>query len=63
MPLLRHRRDPDHPAVRRILDRPRDVRLALDIRLQRQVAALLKEGVDRAGQQYDSQNDAEQTSH
>ncbi len=50
VPLLRHRRDPNHPAVRRILDRPRDVRLALDIRLQRQVAALLKEGVDRAGQ-------------
>ena len=50
VPLLRHRREPDHPAVRRILDRPRDVRLALDIRLQRQVAALLKEGVDRAGQ-------------
>jgi cell division protein FtsW (lipid II flippase)/cell division protein FtsI/penicillin-binding protein 2 len=50
VPLLRHRRDPDDPAVRRILDRPRDVRLALDIRLQRQVAALLKEGVDQAGQ-------------
>jgi cell division protein FtsW (lipid II flippase) len=49
VPLLRHRGDPNDPAVRRILDRPRDVRLALDIRLQRQVAALLKEGVDRAG--------------
>ena len=50
VPLLRHRRDPDDPAVRRILDRPRDVRLALDVRLQRRVAALLKEGVDLAGQ-------------
>jgi cell division protein FtsW (lipid II flippase) len=50
VPLLRHRREPDHEAVRRILDRPRDVRLALDIRLQGKVAALLKEGVDRAGQ-------------
>jgi cell division protein FtsW (lipid II flippase) len=50
VPLLRHRREPGHEAVRRILDRPRDVRLALDIRLQRKVAALLKDGVDRAGQ-------------
>ncbi len=49
VPLLRQRRDPDNPAVRRILDRPRDVRLAIDIRLQHQVAALLKAGVDRAG--------------
>ncbi len=50
VPLLRHRRDPDHPSVRRILDRPRDVRLAIDIRLQRHVAALLKEGVEQAGE-------------
>ena len=49
MPLLRHRRDPDDPAVRRILDRPRDVRLALDIRVQVRVAALLEGGVKRAG--------------
>jgi cell division protein FtsW (lipid II flippase) len=48
VPLLRHRRDPNHEAVRRILERPRDVRLALDIRLQLRVAALLKNGVDRA---------------
>ena len=37
VPLLRHRSDPDHEAVRRILDRPRDVRLAIDIRLQLKV--------------------------
>jgi cell division protein FtsW (lipid II flippase) len=50
VPLLRHRRDPGHATVRRVLDRPRDVRLALDIRLQVRVAALLKAGVIRAGQ-------------
>lgn len=50
VPLLRHRRDPTHPSVRQILDRPRDVRLALDIGLQRQVAALLRDGVERAGE-------------
>jgi cell division protein FtsW (lipid II flippase) len=50
VPLLRHRREPGHEAVRRILDRPRDVRLAVDIRLQVKVAALLKAAVVRAGQ-------------
>jgi peptidoglycan glycosyltransferase len=49
LPLLRHRGDLNHPAVRRILDRPRDVQLALDIRLQRQVAAILRDGLERAG--------------
>ena len=50
VPLLRHRRDEAHPDVRRILDRPRDVRLALDIRLQLKVAQALKAGIDHAGQ-------------
>ncbi len=50
VPLLRHRYQPNHEAVRRILDRPRDVRLALDIRLQRKVASALEDGVNRAGQ-------------
>jgi cell division protein FtsI/penicillin-binding protein 2 len=50
VPLLRHRYQPDHEAVRRILDRPRDVHTSIDIRLQLKVAALLKAGVDRAGQ-------------
>jgi cell division protein FtsW (lipid II flippase)/cell division protein FtsI/penicillin-binding protein 2 len=50
VPLLRHRDDPTHEHVKRILDRPRDVRLAVDIRLQLKVAAALKTGVDRAGQ-------------
>jgi cell division protein FtsW (lipid II flippase) len=50
VPLLRHRGDPDHETVRRILDRPRDIRLAVDIRLQLKVGAAVKAGVDRAGQ-------------
>jgi cell division protein FtsW (lipid II flippase) len=50
VPLLRHRNQPDHEAVRRILDRPRDVRVSIDIRFQLRVAALLEAGVERAGQ-------------
>jgi cell division protein FtsW (lipid II flippase) len=50
VPLLRHRNNPQHEAVRRILDRPRDVRLALDVRLQLKVAAALRAGVTKAGQ-------------
>lgn len=50
VPLLRYRYRPDHESVKRLLDRPRDVRLSIDIRLQLEVASLLKAGVDRAGQ-------------
>ncbi len=50
VPLLRHRYDPTNEAVRRLVSRPRDVRLALDIRLQLKVAAALKAGVEQAGQ-------------
>ena len=34
VPLLRHRYEPDAPEVRRVLDRPRDVRMSMDARLQ-----------------------------
>jgi cell division protein FtsW (lipid II flippase) len=50
VPLLRHRNDPTHEQVRRILGRPRDVRLGLDVRLQLKVADALKAGVSRSGQ-------------
>jgi cell division protein FtsW (lipid II flippase) len=50
VPLLRHRYQPDHEAVRQILDRPRDIRTSIDIRLQLKVASLLQAGVDGAGQ-------------
>jgi cell division protein FtsW (lipid II flippase) len=42
LPLLRHRYQPDHPAVKALLDRPRDVRLTIDARLQMKVAAILQ---------------------
>src|SRR5262249_40389169 len=50
VPLLRHRGEPDHPAVRRILDRPRDVRMSIDARLQARVAAILQNQLRRARQ-------------
>jgi cell division protein FtsI/penicillin-binding protein 2 len=42
VPLLRHRHDPQHPEVRRILDRPRDVRTSIDARFQVKVAEILR---------------------
>lgn len=44
IPLLRNRHRPDHPAVRRIVERDRDVRLSIDVRLQLGVADLLARG-------------------
>jgi cell division protein FtsW (lipid II flippase) len=41
VPLIRHRDDPQNPAVRRILDRPRDVKTSFDARLQVKVAEIL----------------------
>src|SRR6185503_11739454 len=42
VPLLRHRHNPQHPEVRRVLDRPRDVRTSIDARLQMKVAEVLR---------------------
>jgi cell division protein FtsW (lipid II flippase) len=49
IPLLRNRHDPDDEAVKRILARPRDVRLSIDVRLQLRLADIVKTGVERAG--------------
>lgn len=49
VPLLRHRYQPDHPEVRRVLDRPRDIRMSLDARLQVRVAAILQAALQKAG--------------
>ena len=49
VPLLRHRYDPHNPAVRRVLDRPRDVRMSIDARLQVQVAEILRQQLQQAG--------------
>jgi cell division protein FtsI/penicillin-binding protein 2 len=51
VPLLRHRHEPDNPAVRRVLDRPRDVRVSIDARLQARVAEILRNQLQAAGQQ------------
>ena len=48
VPLLRHRWQPDHPAVQRILDRDRTLRLTIDVRLQLRAADILAQ-VRRAG--------------
>ena len=50
MPLLRHRYDPNNPAVRRVLDRPRDVHMSIDARLQVQVADILRQQLQQAKQ-------------
>jgi cell division protein FtsW (lipid II flippase) len=50
VPLLRHRHEPDNPEVRRVLDRPRDVRMSIDARLQVKVAEILRNQLNQAGQ-------------
>lgn len=52
LPLWIHRNHPDHPDVRALLDRPRDVRLTIDARLQWRVAALLRAAVSAARLRY-----------
>src|SRR6185295_1623798 len=42
IPVLRHRWQPDHPAVRQILDRDRTVRMSIDVRLQVVAAKVLE---------------------
>jgi cell division protein FtsW (lipid II flippase) len=49
LPLLRHRHEPNNPEVRKILDRPRDLRMAIDARLQVQVANILRNALKQAG--------------
>jgi cell division protein FtsW (lipid II flippase) len=49
VPLLRHRNEPNNPAVRRVLDRPRDVRMSIDARLQVKVAQILRAQLQQLG--------------
>ena len=51
VPLLRHRYDPQNKEVRAILDRPRDVRMSLDARLQIKVAEALRRQLQTAKQE------------
>lgn len=48
VPLLRHRNDPQNPAVRKVLDRPRDVHTSIDARLEVQVAGILAKQLQEA---------------
>jgi cell division protein FtsW (lipid II flippase) len=49
VPLLRHRYEPDAPEVRRVLDRPRDVRMSIDARLQARMGRILEDKLRQAG--------------
>jgi cell division protein FtsW (lipid II flippase) len=48
VPLLRHRYEPDHPAVVALQNQPRDVRLTLDTNLQLRVSAIVAEYARKA---------------
>ena len=50
VPLLRHRHEPNDPEVRRVLDRPRDVRMSIDARFQLKVAEILRNQLKAANQ-------------
>ena len=50
VPLLRHQDDPQNPAVRKILDRPRDVHMSIDARLEVRVGEILKNQLQQAHQ-------------
>ena len=50
VPLLRHRNDPRNPAVRKVLDRPRDVHTSIDARLEVAVAGILAKQLQEARQ-------------
>jgi cell division protein FtsW (lipid II flippase) len=49
IPLLRHRWQPEHPAVKRILDHPRTLRMTIDARLQLRAADVLAKYARQAG--------------
>jgi len=51
VPLLRHRYEPDNPDVRRVLDRPRDVRMTIDARLQMRAAQILERQLRQAAKE------------
>ena len=51
VPLLRHRYEPDNPEVRRVLGRPRDVRLTIDARLEARAAQILERQLHQAGKE------------
>lgn len=51
VPLLRHRYEPYHPAVRRVLDRARDVHMSINARFQMRIAKILQQQLRLAGKE------------
>lgn len=51
VPLLRHRYEPDHPDVLKVMNRKRDVETSIDARLQMRAARILEAGLKRLGRQ------------
>jgi cell division protein FtsW (lipid II flippase) len=49
IPVLRHRWQPEHPDVKRIVDRDRTVRMSIDVRLQLAAARILEKYARQAG--------------
>lgn len=51
IPLLRHRSEPDNPAVKAILSRNRDVHMSIDARLEMRAAMILRDHLARLGKE------------
>ena len=51
VPLLRHRSEPDHPDVVKVMTRKRDVQTSIDARLQIRAARILEAGLKKLGRQ------------
>ncbi|MDQ2898840.1 MAG: FtsW/RodA/SpoVE family cell cycle protein [Acidobacteriota bacterium] len=51
IPLLRHRYQPDNPAVKEILNRNRDVKMSIDAALQLRASTILRDHLLRMGKQ------------
>ncbi len=51
IPLLRHRYEPDNREVKEILNRPRDVRMSIDARLQMRASEILSKHLAKLGKQ------------
>ena len=51
VPLLRHHFDADNPAVRHVLDRPRDVHMSIDVRFEVRAGQILQQQLRQAGQE------------
>ncbi len=49
VPLLRHRYEPDNPAVKQLLERPKDVRMSIDAGLQMRASEILKGDLAKLG--------------